>query len=138
MLALPAHTSEQRTGSKTQNNRQTGQAFKGAKATRKQVGRFSSTLLSKHAQRFKIGFPALVPGADDTSFRVGFGSGRIVYCKDANRPGQYPERSFDFLGYTFRPRLASNRRSDLDLAQIAAWVHPVLTDWVRYFGRFYP
>jgi len=94
---------------------------------------------------------------------------KVVYCKDANRPGQYPEQSFDFLGYTFRPRLASNhhgerfvafipavskqagkkmrlsvrrwrlhRRNDLELAQIAAWVRPVLTGWVRYFGRFYP
>src|SRR5438874_2735469 len=94
---------------------------------------------------------------------------KVVYCKDANRPGHYPEQSFDFLGYTFRPRLASNRhgerfvafipavskqavkkmrlsvrrwrmhrRNDLELAQIAAWVRPVLTGWVRYFGRFYP
>jgi len=29
---------------------------------------------------------------------------KIVYCKDANRPGHYPRISFDFLGYTFRPR----------------------------------
>lgn len=28
----------------------------------------------------------------------------IVYCKDANRPEDYPRISFDFLGYTFRPR----------------------------------
>src|SRR4051794_34113410 len=94
---------------------------------------------------------------------------KVVYCKDANRPGHYPEQSFDFLGYTFWPRLASNhhgehfvafipavskqagkkmrlsvrrwgmhRRNDLELAQIAAWVRPVLTGWVRYFGRFYP
>jgi RNA-directed DNA polymerase len=34
---------------------------------------------------------------------------KVVYCKDANRPGAYPERSFDFLGYTFRPRMASGR-----------------------------
>jgi RNA-directed DNA polymerase len=34
---------------------------------------------------------------------------RIVYCKDANRPGKYPEQSFDFLGYTFRPRVAIGR-----------------------------
>jgi RNA-directed DNA polymerase len=34
---------------------------------------------------------------------------RIVYCKDANRSGEYPERSFDFLGYTFRPRVAIGR-----------------------------
>ena len=94
---------------------------------------------------------------------------KVVYCKDANRPGQYPERSFDFLGYTFRPRLARNhngkrfvgfipavskkagkrmrlsvrrwrlhRRSDLELEDIAKWVRPVLTGWVRYYGRFYP
>jgi hypothetical protein len=35
---------------------------------------------------------------------------RIVYCKDQNRGGGYPYESFDFLGYTFRPRLAKNRR----------------------------
>lgn len=34
---------------------------------------------------------------------------KVVYCKDANRPGEYPERSFDFLGYTFRSRVAIGR-----------------------------
>ncbi len=34
---------------------------------------------------------------------------KIVYCKDANRPGKYPEQSFDFLGYTFRSRRAIGR-----------------------------
>jgi group II intron reverse transcriptase/maturase len=34
---------------------------------------------------------------------------KIVYCKDANRRGSYPERRFDFLGYTFRPRRSMNR-----------------------------
>ncbi len=29
---------------------------------------------------------------------------KIVYCKDSNRSGTYPVESFDFLGYTFRPR----------------------------------
>jgi group II intron reverse transcriptase/maturase len=29
---------------------------------------------------------------------------RVVYCKDDNRRGDYPEQKFDFLGYTFRPR----------------------------------
>ncbi|WP_271574524.1 group II intron maturase-specific domain-containing protein [Bradyrhizobium sp. CCBAU 11361] len=92
---------------------------------------------------------------------------KIVYCKDANR--SYPEQSVDFLGYTFRPRMANNRhgerfvsfspavskkagkrmrhtvrrwrlhrRSDLELVEIAKWVRPVLTGWVRYYGRFYP
>jgi len=31
---------------------------------------------------------------------------RIVYCKDTHRTGTYPVVSFDFLGYTFQPRLA--------------------------------
>jgi RNA-directed DNA polymerase len=31
---------------------------------------------------------------------------KLVYCKDANRHGDYPIQSFDFLGYTFRPRTA--------------------------------
>jgi Reverse transcriptase (RNA-dependent DNA polymerase) len=34
---------------------------------------------------------------------------KVVYCNDANRLGKYPERCFDFLGYTFRPRSAQNR-----------------------------
>ncbi|MDA8400640.1 MAG: group II intron reverse transcriptase/maturase [Actinomycetota bacterium] len=29
---------------------------------------------------------------------------RIVYCQDSNRRGTYSNTSFDFLGYTFRPR----------------------------------
>jgi RNA-directed DNA polymerase len=33
---------------------------------------------------------------------------KIVYCKDSNRQGKYPDWSFDFLGYTFRPRRARN------------------------------
>ncbi len=31
---------------------------------------------------------------------------RLVYCKDADRPGDYPVQAFDFLGYEFRPRTA--------------------------------
>jgi RNA-directed DNA polymerase len=34
---------------------------------------------------------------------------RIIYCKDDDRRGTYPETRFDFLGYTFRPRRAKNR-----------------------------
>ncbi len=95
---------------------------------------------------------------------------KIVYCKDANRPGTYPEQSFDFLGYhlsgrDWRTTAAANgsslsfrqsaerpesgcgsgvrrwrrhRRSDLALEEVAAWVRPVLTGLVRYYGKFYP
>ena len=44
---------------------------------------------------------------------------RVVYCKDDDRRGTYPEHSFDFLGYTFRPRRSKNR-------------------WGKYFISFTP
>jgi RNA-directed DNA polymerase len=34
---------------------------------------------------------------------------RIVYCKDYRRRGKHEHISFDFLGYTFRPRQAKGR-----------------------------
>ncbi len=34
---------------------------------------------------------------------------KIVYCKDEDRKGDYENTSFDFLGYTFRPRGAKNK-----------------------------
>ncbi len=36
---------------------------------------------------------------------------KIVYCKDSNRPGSYPDVQFTFLGFTFRPREALNRHN---------------------------
>ena len=33
---------------------------------------------------------------------------KIVYCKDDDRRGTYPNEQFDFLGYTFRPRRSKN------------------------------
>jgi RNA-directed DNA polymerase len=35
---------------------------------------------------------------------------KIVYCKDSNRTGAYPNAQFTFLGFTFRPREALNSR----------------------------
>jgi RNA-directed DNA polymerase len=34
---------------------------------------------------------------------------RIVYCKDANRSRSHEHERFDFLGYTFRPRLSKSK-----------------------------
>ena len=34
---------------------------------------------------------------------------RIIYCKDSYRKGSYTNESFDFLGFTFRPRLSKTR-----------------------------
>jgi group II intron reverse transcriptase/maturase len=44
---------------------------------------------------------------------------KIVYCKDDDRRGEYPQTAFDFLGYSFRPRRSKNR-------------------WGKYFINFSP
>jgi RNA-directed DNA polymerase len=39
---------------------------------------------------------------------------KIIYCKDGSRKGKYKETKFDFLGYTFRPRLIkSSKRNSM-------------------------
>ena len=35
---------------------------------------------------------------------------KVVYCKDSNRRGKHEQVSFDFLGYSFRPRSAVSDR----------------------------
>jgi len=35
---------------------------------------------------------------------------KIVYCKDSNRTKAFPQVQFTFLGFTFRPRHAQNKR----------------------------
>jgi len=92
---------------------------------------------------------------------------KIVYCKDANRPGSSEHTSFDFLGYTFRGRLARgprgyftgfspaisskakkakgqqirawhlNRRSGTDLSGLAEEINPQVRGWINYYGAFY-
>lgn len=37
---------------------------------------------------------------------------KIVYCKDENRKGKYPQTDFDFLGYTFRQRRVKNSKQN--------------------------
>jgi len=39
---------------------------------------------------------------------------RVVYCKDSNRRGKFGNISFTFLGYTFRPRRARNKRKGVN------------------------
>ena len=34
---------------------------------------------------------------------------QIIYCRDVNRKGESPVRSFTFLGYTFRPRKVKDK-----------------------------
>ncbi len=41
---------------------------------------------------------------------VSQGKTKIIYCKDSNRKGKHERIEFDFLGYSFRPRLAKNKQ----------------------------
>ncbi len=93
---------------------------------------------------------------------------KVVYCKDDRRTGDHQYTSFDFLGYTFRPRSVKNqkqgslfvgftpavsnsalkamrseirwfrRRSDFSLSEIARLLNPKLRGWMAYYGRYYP
>ena len=45
---------------------------------------------------------------------------KIVYCKEDDRRGNYPEQKFDFLGFTFQPRRAKNRKGKLFVGFIPA------------------
>jgi RNA-directed DNA polymerase len=92
---------------------------------------------------------------------------KVVYCKDANRRGKAEHTSFDFLGYTFRGRVARGprgyfmsfapaiartarralsqtirawhlrRRSASDLSSLAAEINPQVRGWIGYYGVFY-
>ena len=92
---------------------------------------------------------------------------KIVYCQDANRRGDFELTSFDFLGYTFRGRLAKGprgyftgfspaisakarkakgkqirdwhlkRRSSADLSGLAREINPRVQGWINYYGAFY-
>jgi RNA-directed DNA polymerase len=44
----------------------------------------------------------------------------IVYCKNENRQGNYPNERCDFLGYTFRPRKAKSREGKYFIGFIPA------------------
>ena len=87
-----------------------------------------------------------------------------MFCKDANRQGDFGHTSFDFLGYTFRGRLAKgprgyftgfspaisatakkakgkqirdwhlNRRSGTDLSRLARQINPQVQGWINYYG----
>ena len=92
---------------------------------------------------------------------------KIVYCKDANRRGDAEHTSFDFLGYTFRERVARgrrgffmsfspamsgdarkakghqirdwhlNRRTRMDLSSLAESINAQVRGWINYYGAFY-
>ena len=92
---------------------------------------------------------------------------KVVYCKDGRRRGNAEHTSFDFLGYTFRARLANgrrglfagflpaisqkarkavgqkvrswhlNRRTGTNLPGLARGINAQVRGWINYYGAFY-
>jgi RNA-directed DNA polymerase len=92
---------------------------------------------------------------------------RIVYCKDSSKKGNHDVVSFDFLGYTFRPRKAQNKHTGnfftgflpavsqksknrivetirswqlvymKDLIEIDVQMEAPVRGWINYYGKFY-
>ena len=62
----------------------------------------------KQAQYLKA---CLVKRFADCGLKLNEEKTKIVYCKDSNRKGNSEHTSFDFLGYTFRPRGARNGKT---------------------------
>jgi RNA-directed DNA polymerase len=61
---------------------------------------------------------------------------KIVYCKQADRPGEYPNMAFDFLGYTFRPRGVKNKHGQIFVGfapaisqKAAKEIRKTISDW---------
>jgi RNA-directed DNA polymerase len=56
---------------------------------------------------------------------------RLVYCKDADRPGCYEQTRFTFLGYEFGPRLAKNSNGK----HFVSFLPAVSTEAKKAMGR---
>src|SRR5262252_887079 len=56
---------------------------------------------------------------------------RIVYCKDDNRKGKYPNVKFDFLGYCFRPRQVRRIRDNALFGGFNPAVSPAALNTMR-------
>jgi RNA-directed DNA polymerase len=52
---------------------------------------------------------------------------KIVYCKDGDRRGTYPDVQFTFLGFTFRPRRAQSKRGKVFTSFLPAVSKDALT-----------
>jgi RNA-directed DNA polymerase len=61
---------------------------------------------------------------------------KLVYCKDANRKGSYQNESFDFLGYTFRPRMAKSRLGGYFVAFLPAISNKATKEISRVMRRW--
>ena len=60
-------------------------------------------------QQAEIVRDAIIERLAQVGLELNLDKTRIVYCKDSDRTGSHEHEQFDFLGYTFRPRLARSK-----------------------------
>jgi RNA-directed DNA polymerase len=60
-------------------------------------------------QQAHVVLDAIVKRLAQVGLELNLDKTRIVYCKDSNRTGSHEHERFDFLSYSFRPRLARSR-----------------------------
>lgn len=103
----------------------------------------------------------------DHQLDVNLDKTKIVYCKNWNRSEEHENESFNFLGYTFRPRLSRGEegiflgfnpaiaddarkeisrtikewrlhmRSGQTLEDLARQINPKVQGWINYYGRYH-
>ncbi len=91
---------------------------------------------------------------------------KIIYCKDKNRKENHSEIKFDFLGYTYRPRVSNGKhgmfvsfspaisndskkairqeikrmkihfRVDKNIIDLSKLLNPKIRGWINYYGKF--
>ncbi len=67
----------------------------------------------KSKAQAQVVLDAIVERLAQVGLELNLDKTRIVYCKDSNRKGSHEHEQFTFVGYTFRPRRARNRRGVL-------------------------
>jgi RNA-directed DNA polymerase len=63
----------------------------------------------KSEQQARVVRDAIAERLAQVGLKLNLDKTRIVYCKDSDRTGSHEHEQFDFLGYTFRPRLARSK-----------------------------
>ena len=85
----------------------------------------------KTQQQAQMVLDAVIERLATVGLELNLDKTRIVYCKDANRKDSHEHEQFTFLGYTFRPRRARNRRGEL----FVSFAPAVSDDAAKAIGR---
>src|ERR1700689_5901976 len=76
----------------------------GVLTSRSSATRMTPFVIAKSAEEAQVLWSALADRFAACKLVLHPEKTKIVYCKDANRRDDFPNRSFDFLGFMFRAR----------------------------------